>query len=285
MRCKRGYGGEGPSSLLILFFGSERALASAALSVVQLMRSGTPHPYATAPRFTVGFCPRGCNRCLWPRTRTDVHTAATCPGIRLLPAALPVRITVGSEGFAEIGKDGAAEPRSVPTSTAPPGPGVPPPPLAPMEMAAHSAAPSRPASSLGAEGDSAASATPARDELGLPPMPMSPAARPPTHALPPVPATASQSARAADHPSTPVRRSTRTVTPSPKGLELIADRASSASPAKTKRLPDSEPESCSDADTAGGGLVPPALGGVRPKGEKRARKKQHTTSTTTHPSK
>ena len=105
MRCKRGYGGEGPSSLLILFFGSERALTSAALSVVKLMRSGTPHPYATAPRFTVGFCPRGCNRCLWPRTRTDVHTAATCPGIRLLPAALPVRITVGSEGFAEIGKD------------------------------------------------------------------------------------------------------------------------------------------------------------------------------------
>jgi hypothetical protein len=74
------------------------------------------------------------------------------------------------------------------------------------------------------------------------------------------------------------------VTPPSRGLEFIADRASSSgSPAKTKRLPDSEPESCSDADTAGGGLVPPALGGVRPKGKKRAKKKQHTT--TTHPSK
>ena len=105
------------------------------------------------------------------------------------------------------------------------------------------------------------------------------------HALPPLPATGSQSARAVDHPGTPVRRSTRTITPSLKGLELIADRAGSASPAKTRRLPDSEPESCSDADTAGGGLVPPALGGVRPKGKTRAKKKQHTTSTTTHPSK
>jgi hypothetical protein len=262
MRCKRGYGGEGPSSLLMLLFGSEQALTSAVLSVVELMRSGAPHPYATAPRFTVGFCPRGCNRCLWPRTRADVHIAATCPGTRLLPDALPVRITVGSEGFAEIGKDGAAEPRSVPTSAAPPRPGVPPPPPAPVDVAAHSAAPSRPAPSLGAEGDSAASATPARDELGLPPM--SPAARPPTHALPPVSATGSQSARAVD-PSTPKRRSTRTMTPSSRGLEFIADRAGSASPAKTRRPPDSEPESCSDADTAGAK-------------RKRARTKQHTTS-------
>ena len=266
----------------MLLFGSEQALTSAVLSVVELMRSGAPHPYATAPRFTVGFCPRGCNRCLWPRTRTDVHTAATCPGIRLLPATLPVRITVGSEGFAEIGKDGAAEPRSVPTSAAPPGPGVPPPPPAPMDVAAHSAAPSRPAPSLGAEGDSAASATPARDELGLPPM--SPAARPPTHALPPVSATGSQSARAVDHPSTPKRRSTRTMTPSSRGLEFIADRAGSASPAKTRRPPDSEPESCSDADTAGGGPAPPAPGGARAK-RKRARIKQHTPTTTTSPSK
>ena len=146
----------------------------------------------------------------------------------------------------------------------------PPPPLAPMEMAAHSAAPSRPAPSLGAEGDSAASATPARDELGLPPM--SPAARPPTHALPPVSAAGSQSARAVDHPSTPKRRSTRTMTPSSRGLEFIADRAGSASPAKTRRPPDSEPESCSDADTAGAK-------------RKRARIKQHTTTTTTSPSK
>jgi hypothetical protein len=32
MRCKRGYGGEGPSSLLMLLFGSEQALTSAVLS-------------------------------------------------------------------------------------------------------------------------------------------------------------------------------------------------------------------------------------------------------------
>jgi hypothetical protein len=113
-------------------------------------------------------------------------------------------------------------------------------------------------------------------------MPMSPATRPPTH-VPPVPATSSQSA--VDQPSTP-RRSTRTVTPSSKGLEFIADRAGSASPTKAKRPPDSEPESCSEAETAGGGLVRLALGGAHAKGNKRQRRRQHTTTaTTTRPSK
>jgi hypothetical protein len=276
MRCKRGYGGEGPSSLLILLFGNERDLTCAVLSVVRLMRSGAPHPYATAPRFTEGFCPRGCNRCLWPRTRADVHTAATCPGTRLLPATLPVRIAVDSEGFAEIGKDGAAEPRSVPvcTSTAPPEPRVAHPPLAHRDSAAHCAAPSRPAPSPGAEEDSTASAAAARDKLGLPPTPVSPATLPPTHALPSVPDTGSQPARAVDYPSTPVRHSTRTVTPSPKALELIASRPLSFSPGKAPKRPH-ESEGFSDAGATGGELLPLAPGETQMRPRK---KKQNSNS-------
>ena len=276
LRYKRGYGGEGPSSLLILLFNNERALISAVLSVVQLMRSGASHPYATAPRFTEGYCPRGCNRCLWPRTRANVHTAATCSEIRLLPAALPVRITVSPEGFAGIGKDGAAEPSSVPIHTLPARTG--------RSTAPASASPGATSGlSAPSNGENPVSAAPAHTGSGLLPPPV--ASAPPllTHAPLPVPAPGSQPAPAVAHHSTPVlatglqsapavappvtptRVSKRMATPSSKGLELIADRADSASPSKAKRPLEYGLESRSEAGIADGRLVP-------------LRKKQHTTN-------
>jgi hypothetical protein len=54
-------------------------------------------------------------------------------------------------------------------------------------------------------------------------------------------------------------------TPSSKGLELIADRADSASPSKAKRPLEYGLESRSEADIADGRLVP-------------LRKKHHTTN-------
>jgi hypothetical protein len=246
LHFKRGYGGEGPSSLLILFFGSEQNLTSAVLSVVELMRSGSPHPYATVPRFTEGFCPRGCNRCLWPRTRGNVHTAATCPGTRLLPAALPVRITIGPEGFAEIGRGGAAEPRSAsidppttPTDRATT-------PMLPPSgaMAVRSVTPGRTALTQ-AEAEVVAPATSAHNG-SVPPPPATSPLLPLVTCTPLGPTPSSRSAPAVNSSDTSARPR-RTITPSRKGAEAIADRADSASSAGAKRL--LELESSSEAGT------------------------------------
>jgi hypothetical protein len=108
---KRGYGGDAPSSLLMLLFKTEQSMLRAMFAITTDMHDCRPHPYATAPRFSSGLCPQGYNRCLRLRTRADSHSALSCPGETLIPSMLPARIIVSDDGLANVGIDGAAEPR------------------------------------------------------------------------------------------------------------------------------------------------------------------------------